>query len=302
MNELHLFIVNPGAGKGKEQKILPDRIRTAADSLRVSAEIFIPTAPGEAAAHIRKRAKETDFLRVYACGGDGTVNEAANALWDLPNAALGVYPCGSGNDYVKSLPGGPCRDLAALMQGETAMVDLVDVNGMKCCNMTNIGFDALVAHRMGLFRRVPFISGPLAYSLAVAVGLISRMSWQIRAEFDDNEVVEGAFMLSAIGVGRVCGGKYKALPTASLTDGLMDVCMLRRVPRWKFPGLIGVYKSGTHLEDPRVADIVTYRRCKSLRLRFNRPACRSVDGELEKGCEFTLKVLPEALRLILPKA
>ena len=304
MKEQHLFIINPHAGKGKEQATLPERIRDAAQELGVEAAVCIPEHPGDARDAIAKAAAGGGSLRVYACGGDGTVKETVNAAAHFENVSVGIYPCGSGNDYVKSLPAdiSLCRDLKALMRGEICRMDLVDVDGELCCNMTNIGFDALVAHRMRLFRRIPLVTGPLAYSLAVVAGVVSRMSWTMKATFDDGEEIVGPFMLCAAGVGRVCGGKYMALPTAKLNEGIMDVCMLRQVPRRRFPSLIGIYKAGRHLEDPRVAGIVTYRRCKSLRLRLDRPAARAVDGEIVKGTEFNLQIRPGALRLILPKA
>ncbi|MBQ3095522.1 MAG: YegS/Rv2252/BmrU family lipid kinase [Clostridia bacterium] len=304
MEELHLFIINPHAGKGKEQAVLPERIRAAAQELGVEAVVCIPAHAGDARKAIEEAAVGGRPLRVYACGGDGTVKETVNAAAPFENASVGIYPCGSGNDYVKSLPTdiALCRDLKALMKGTICRMDLVDVDGELCCNMTNIGFDALVAHRMRLFRRIPLVTGPLAYSLAVGAGVVSRMSWTIKATFDGNEEIAGPFMLCAAGVGRVCGGKYMALPTAKLNEGIMDVCMLRQVPRRRFPSLIGVYKAGRHLEDPRVAGIVTYRKCKSLKLSLDRPAARAVDGEIIKGTEFHLQIRPGALRLILPKA
>ena len=304
VEELHLFIINPHAGKGKEQAVLPERIRAAAQELGVEAVVCIPAHAGDARKAIEEAAVGGRPLRVYACGGDGTVKETVNAAAPFENASVGIYPCGSGNDYVKSLPTdiALCRDLKALMKGTICRMDLVDVDGELCCNMTNIGFDALVAHRMRLFRRIPLVTGPLAYSLAVGAGVVSRMSWTIKATFDGNEEIAGPFMLCAAGVGRVCGGKYMALPTAKLNEGIMDVCMLRQVPRRRFPSLIGVYKAGRHLEDPRVAGIVTYRKCKSLKLSLDRPAARAVDGEIIKGTEFHLQIRPGALRLILPKA
>lgn len=304
LEELHLFVINPYAGKGKEQASLPEKIRAAANELGAEAIICIPTHPGDAQEAIAKAAAGGRPLRVYACGGDGTVNETVNAAVPFDNVSVGIYPCGSGNDYVKSLPMDVklCRDLKKLMQGDVRRVDLVDVDGVYCCNMTNIGFDALVAHRMRLFRRFPLISGPVAYSLAVVAGVISRMSWNVKATFDDQEVIEGPFMLCAAGTGKVCGGKYVALPTAKLDEGIMDVCMLRQVPRRRFPALIGIYQAGRHLEDPKVAGIVTYRRCKTLKLTLDRPAARAVDGEIIKGTEFNLRICPGALRLIVPRA
>lgn len=299
---LHLFIVNPAAGKGREQRSLPARILSAAEKLGVRAEVFVQGAAGEGKKKIRELAAKWEQLRVYACGGDGTVNEVINGAWDLENVSVGVYPCGSGNDFVKSLPNTEkYADITALMQGGVQNMDLLDVNGRKCCNMTNLGFDALVAYRMLLFKRIPLVSGPLAYSLAVAAGLLSRMSYGIRAVVDGTQTISGKFMLCAVGSGQVCGGKYYALPRAKPDDGLLDACFLRQVPRRKFPSLIGVYKAGDHLEDARVSNVVTYRQCTTLTVETDRPAYLAVDGEITRGTSFTYRLLPGALRMIIPE-
>lgn len=162
----HYFILNPAAGKGAALRLIP-AIREA-----FQGEDFIlhqSAAPGEATEYVRGecRLHQGEALRFYACGGDGTVNEVARGLLEAENAALGVVPCGSGNDLVKSFPGRDFLDLWAQRAGETVPMDLMEFCGRTAVNLCNCGLDADVAHNMPLFRRLPGVSGSMAYQLSI---------------------------------------------------------------------------------------------------------------------------------------
>ncbi len=303
MRVKHLFIINPTAGRGETQKTLPERIRAAAEALGAAAEIYETKAAGDDGGDfIRSRAAEGEALRVYACGGDGTLNDVINGAADLPELSVGVLPCGSGNDFAKMMPAPEkCGDPAELMRAPARECDLMEVNGRRCCNMTNLGFDALVAHRMLLFKRLPLVSGPMAYSMAVVAGLFSRMSYRMKARFDSGEELEGPYMLCAVGNGAVCGGGFRALPRADIRDGKMDCCFVRQVSRFAFPALIGSYAKGTHLDDPRLAKICFYRQCRELTVETDRQASLAVDGEDNRGRRFVYRILPGAARVVMPE-
>ena len=162
----HYFILNPAAGKGAALRLIP-AIREA-----FQGEDFIlhqSTAPGEATEYVRGecRLHQGEALRFYACGGDGTVGEVVRGIQKHPRAALGVIPCGSGNDLVKSFPGRDFLNLPGQLVGETAAMDLIEFCGRTAVNLCNCGIDADVAHNMPLFRRLPGVSGSMAYQLSI---------------------------------------------------------------------------------------------------------------------------------------
>ena len=96
----HLFIVNPVAG-GKDRTA--EITALAGQTLQSSGalfEVYVTKAPMDACDKIRADAAEGGELRVYACGGDGTLNECVNGAAGLQNVAVTHFPCGTGNDFI----------------------------------------------------------------------------------------------------------------------------------------------------------------------------------------------------------
>ena len=131
----HLFIVNPVAGGkdrheyGAEQAhlALHGRAEQARRALEVSKdayEVYVTTAPMDACAKIESEAASGEELRVYACGGDGTLNECVNGAVGHANVAVTHFPCGTGNDFIKMFGEEKERffDLAELVRGEVRQI------------------------------------------------------------------------------------------------------------------------------------------------------------------------------------
>ena len=97
----HLFIINPAAGGHNRSKEYCETIHKICRARKVSYEIRISTAPGEAVRLTREAAQTGEELRIYACGGDGTLNEVVNGAKGYSNVAVTVFSGGSGNDFVK---------------------------------------------------------------------------------------------------------------------------------------------------------------------------------------------------------
>ena len=98
----HLIIFNPAAGKANDGgAAFEQKIKESFEGL--DYEIYKTTGPRAVVdflkGYLKKNAKDT--VRVYACGGDGTVNEAVNGMVDFDNAELAILPTGTGNDFVK---------------------------------------------------------------------------------------------------------------------------------------------------------------------------------------------------------
>ena len=96
----HVFLINPHAGKQDQTA----RIRALADRLAAAHNLdcrcLLTDRPGGAEVLSRALAEAGEPVRIYACGGDGTVHEAANGIAGFPNAAMTVIPAGTGNDFL----------------------------------------------------------------------------------------------------------------------------------------------------------------------------------------------------------
>ena len=103
----HVFILNPAAGKREGKESLRSQIEQACLARGVDFVIHVTGQAGEATSFVDAfctREPDTQ-LRFYACGGDGTLSETVNGAYGHPNAAVGVIPVGTGNDFVRNFSG-----------------------------------------------------------------------------------------------------------------------------------------------------------------------------------------------------
>lgn len=162
----HLFILNPAAGKRGTTKQLEGLL----DRLRVPHEVVYTGGAGDAERFAREAAAAGAPVRIYACGGDGTLNEVVNGAAGYENAAVTNVPKGTGNDFLKIF--GPdyrkiFYDLEALAQGPQTAFDLIDCNGRLGIDVVCAGVDARIAADVHRYKDWPLVTGKGAYVLAL---------------------------------------------------------------------------------------------------------------------------------------
>ncbi|MBO4837447.1 MAG: YegS/Rv2252/BmrU family lipid kinase [Clostridia bacterium] len=296
----HIFIVNPDSGP--QDATASIRRQIAAANAENFAEIHVTRATGDATQYVSKLCSETtEELRFYACGGDGTLNEVVNGAAGHPHAAVGCWPCGSGNDFVKYYGGKQAfLNLPAQLSAAVTPIDLIRVNERYAVNVVNIGFEAKAAARMVSFRRIPLFQGPRSYYPAVVTTLIDGLKNPFRIALDGEKIFDGNILLCTFANGGYVGGSFHCAPRADMADGLLEICMVTPVSRLRFAKLIGFYQRGEHLDNPAMKDCVTYRRARKAEIESDREFLICLDGEILKGTRFTIQSILGALRLILP--
>ena len=294
----HIFIVNPHSGP---ENAAP-AIQRAVEGLP-ACEVYVTQGVNDATGFVRGICRSTmEELRFYACGGDGTLNEVVNGAAGCAHAAVGCYPCGSGNDFVKYYGGRRAfLDLRGLTEAPCHPVDLIRVNDRYAVNVVNIGFEAKAAARMVNFRRFPLFRGPRSYYPAVISTLIDGMKNAFRVVADGETLCDGKILLCTFANGEYVGGSFRCAPRASVSDGMLEVCMVRPLSRLSFGRLIGLYQRGEHLDSPKMKDVIVYRRARKIEVTAPRECMICLDGEIEAGERFTVECVPAALRFIVPK-
>ncbi len=310
MGTLHLFIINPAAGKRDQTEEVTRSIRDAFDRdpllKHEEYEIAVTAAPGDATRITEQRAAQhTDPLRVYACGGDGTLNEVVCGAAEKPHVAVCPVPVGSGNDFIKyfdDIPPERFLDVAACVHGEETSCDLMKVNDHYCLNIASVGLDAITAARQQKVKKIPLVSGGVAYKIALLFSFLTSMKNPIRPVVDGREetVGKGNLAIAAAGNGRFYGGGFKATPTANISDGLIDFIAIPTISRFKFLKYVGDYQKGLHMESMK--EYLFYRRCKTVKLLSDKPVVVQADGEIFRLKDPTIRMIPGALRVILPRA
>ena len=275
----HVFIVNPCAGK-KDQRA---RIYEMADRLRdrhgLDCACMLTDRPGGGADMARKLAETGEAVRLYACGGDGTVSEVANGIAGFPNAAMTCIPTGTGNDFLKNFGPDAARfaDVENLWNGEERQLDLIDCNGRQCLTIACSGIDARVAESVHELGDSPLLSGRGSYLAAVAVNFLFRgigRHWRVTL---DGEVIEDDFALVSMCNGRYYGGGSTPVPEARMDDGILHTVLVKNISRLKFARLFGPYSNGRYRAlPPELIRVVTAR---NVRIQSETDIVTCLDGE-----------------------
>ena len=296
----HLFIVNPTAGGSDKTAEVRARVEDAFRARQEPYELYVTCAPMDAARKIREEAESGEPLRVYACGGDGTFNECVCGAALRANVAVCPFPPGTGNDFCRMFGEEKelFRDLAALLAGTERPIDLIDCNGRYSANICSVGIDARIGTEVHKYSRIPLVGGSAAYVVSAAVNMFKGIATEMTVRCDGIERHEKFSLICACN-GRYYGGGFNPCPDAMPDDGIMDVYIVKKVNLIQFAALIGKYAAGQADELPR---FVTHVRCTdTLEIDFARQDVVNVDGEALYTDRVRMRMLPKALKLIVPR-
>lgn len=295
----HLFLINPAAGKKDGTYDCSERIHQLCRERGLDYRIRVSKKPGDLTAYAREAAQRAEAVRIYACGGDGTLNEVVNGLAGCENAAVTHYPIGTGNDFVKifSAPS-KFRDLPALLDDpEESRFDLISCGGRMAVNICSMGLDARIGTETARYKRLPLLSGPGAYLASAAVNFIRGIHAPYTVEVDGQRFT-GERTMICICSGRWYGGGFNPVPEAEPDDGLLDVLLVEPVTRLEVAKLIGLYKAGRYKELPQW---VRHFRTAAVRVISEKPSVVNLDGEAAWETDVTFRALPRALRFFYPR-
>ena len=297
------FILNPKSGRSRKKKNIETLIKRACRKRKINYHIYYTTCPGDASEYVRSMVRISQDKQRFIClGGDGTLSEIVNSAPANPNVEFGVIPSGSGNDFIRNFTNtSRFESITAQLDGNVMSLDLLKVNDYYCVNMVNIGFDCLAAKAAEKYKKLPFISPGLSYAIGVISTLTDKLGMKMKHIRDNGEVLEDEYTLTTIANGRYCGGGYMSNPIASLYDGMMDVCVIKKVARPTFISLIGCYRKGKHLDKKRTQKLITYTQEKHYKMEFDNPVPICIDGEIKGAKTINFSVIPCGLNFVVPK-
>lgn len=292
-----VYIINPAAGKQDDTVELTRRIR---DVYGDGCKILVTTGVGDAMAKARAEAETGDEVRIFACGGDGTSFEVLNGIVGYKNAAIGVVPIGSANDFIKyfgfdSKP--RFLDIKRQKNGTLFPIDLIKAGDKYCMNQCCAGLDAQVADIMQRYKRLPLVSGSMAYNLAVVRAMLGKLGIKMKVTADGKVFKEGSVLFAVCANAQVYGGGYISAPEANVSDGLLDCVTIDTVSKLQVPGLLPKYKAGKHRE----LDVCTMGKCKTFEFSAEKPIPVSLDGEIIHTDNFICEVVEDGINFVLPE-
>lgn len=298
----HLFIINPAAGSYNRTDEYSRIIHKVCRARKADYTILVSTAPGEAVRIARKASELAaamgEELRIYACGGDGTLNEAVTGALGFDNVAVTVFSGGSGNDFVKIFDEPKAFfDLHRLMDAEETTFDLIRCNDDIALNICSVGLDARVGTDIARFKRHPLFRGSRAYIASTVSNVLKGVSEHYVVEIGE-ERFDGEFTFVCVCNGRFYGGGFNPMPEADPADGQLEVLLVKKVSLLEVAALIGKYKNGRYRELP---DQILFRKTDSLRILCDKPAVINLDGERRCAREIQLSLAKEKIRFFYPK-
>ena len=231
---------------------------------------------------------------VVAVGGDGTVNEVVNGL-DGSDVAFGIIPIGTANDFARQtgIPLDADHAMDVILQREPLRIDTAMMNGRRFLNVSSGGVGAEATAETPSDAKESL--GMLAYAITGVRKLVDlaphRARFRARGLDLDTE-----FLLFAVGNGRTTGGGTMITPRASVTDGLLDVCIVEAMPRAEFAKLVLRVRNGGHVG----SDGVHYLQVPSIDITSAEPISVNVDGESSDAGRLQYEARRGDLRIHLP--
>ncbi|MDQ2866959.1 MAG: diacylglycerol kinase family lipid kinase [Verrucomicrobiota bacterium] len=283
-------VLNPKAGSVGDVAA----IRARLEALRPS-EFLVSQRPEEATAFARQAAAAGVELIVSA-GGDGTLNEVVNGIAET-NTAIALVPLGTGNDFARSIR---IPDLetafAQIASANFRAIDLVRVTSDAVRHYVNVssgGFSGLVDEKLTPEMKQTW--GPLAYLRSAAAAFSDLRAYRTQIVLDDTQTLEEHLYNVIIANGSYVAGGIPIAPSASLTDGLLDIVLLRASSNTALALVAPQILLGKHLD----SDAVVFLRARKVSLKSQPGMWFNVDGELVGNEPATFEALPRALRCIV---
>ncbi len=312
-----MIIVNPAAGMGRGRKKYEEIKKWFSEnavSLGIDYKIFLTERSGKKTAlALAQRAVKENCDLIVVAGGDGTINQVAQAAVES-GIPIGFVRSGSGNDFCKAndIPQDTAEALKVAFMGRVKKIDVGKVNRRIFVNVFGVGLDARVAKEAARLKRWPFIfPKSVLYLRALLKELFFSPEYlDLEIRFIDKKGRErkgaGRATLVSIANGPTCGGMFRLAPEAQFDDGLLDICWVEETSSRRVLKFIPKAIKGTHLKVKEVAKDRNGKLLQAsfiiLRSRNYRNIPYHLDGEVADKNKNTLREAKEYIIFLLPKA
>ena len=294
----HPFIINPAAGSRNQTEDYRKKIAAVCEARGLDYSIRVSGAPGRCCKIAREAAETGEEYRIYACGGDGTLNEVVNGAAGFDNVSVTVFSGGSGNDFARMFSDpNAFKSLERLLDAEEVTFDLIKCNGDYSLNICSVGLDARIGHDVANYKRIPLLSGFRAYAVSTVVNVVRGISEHYVVEVDGQRF-DGNFTMICACNGRFYGGGFCPVPAADPTDSKLEVLLVKDVSRLKVAQVVGAYKDGKYANFP---NLIRHFSTDHVRIICDKPTGINLDGEKKEGTVIDMRIADEKLRFFYPK-
>ena len=287
------FIINPISGTHKKKYSWPEIINRTINTSCFDVRIFFTEGAGHAS-ELAIQQIEEGVPYIVAVGGDGTVNEVAGAVRDT-KAAMGIVPCGSGNGLARHLniPLKLANALKLINNASVISIDYGMVNDIPFFCTFGAGFDAVISHSFAMSKKRGFRT----YISIIVKEFFKYRSRKYELKIDGNKFKTRALMITIANSAQFGNNGYIS-PHADITDGKLDVCIVRPFPKFHAVLLaLRLLRKNIHKSS-------YYRMIKGKKIVIKRKHEGDVhlDGEpCTMGKKLKIRIVPQGLNVMVGK-
>lgn len=293
-----VFLVNPISGT-KSKQLLPDSILTAAKQYGQKAEILPTVASGDYT-FVKQKIEEEGITDVILCGGDGTVNTVVQQLLHT-NVNFGIVPMGSGNGLALTakIPRIMASALQIVFTGTPKYIDAFSINQSFACMLCGIGFDAKVAHDFAQQKK----RGLFTYAEQSIKNFFLAKPYSFEIKLPESTLQTEAFFISVANSNQF-GNQFTIAPRASLSDGLLDIVVVSKMAKMRFPVSVLLQVLGINALTDKHAlskNGILYFQTDTLKIKNIDSAPIHIDGEPKETIkQLDIRIIPQCFKLIQP--
>lgn len=293
MKEKILFIVNPISGHHDKSKF-PSIVEKLIDKDKYDYTITL-TEYGGHAVELTKQAIDNQYDIIVAVGGDGTINEVATTMIGA-SQTFAIVPYGSGNGLARHLhlPLKPDKVITEVInKGVKSKIDTAAMNGVPYISIAGVGFDAIIAD---FFAQDPH-RGIKTYVKLVTKEYLHFQPKKYHLILDGKEEIDCEPFFISFANSNQFGSNAVVSPTASLNDGLLDVCIFKK------PNMLQVPYVATHLLTKKIdrTHFVDIHKAQKIQVIRENDEIANIDGEaVMMPKDITVEINPLSLNILLP--
>ncbi len=300
MNRKFIYFINPISGTLKKAKLL-EIIKKSTEEKNIPFEILHTNALGNYE-YLYKKITTEKITDIIICGGDGTVNQIAQALLGI-NINIGIIPMGSGNGlaFAAKIPKQIHKALAIIFNNHVVYIDSFYINKKFSCMLCGLGFDAQVAQDFAKQKK----RGLITYVKQSLKNFVAAKTYTFNLIVDDDMFATQAFFIS-IANSNQFGNNFTIAPQASLHDGLLDIVIVNKMSKARM--LWSIFKQIRNgqvrpYEDKKYHRTdIGYFQTKKITIQNPQLTPLHIDGDPAiTAAVFEIEIIEKAFRLLMPK-
>ncbi|MFT3681828.1 MAG: YegS/Rv2252/BmrU family lipid kinase [Ferruginibacter sp.] len=299
MSRRIIYLTNPISGTRNKAAMLK-LVETNTKQRGIPYEIVPTNAAGDYS-FLSEKIKKEGITDIVICGGDGTVSQAAASIRN-ENINFGIIPMGSGNGlaFAAKIPKKVEKALDIVFDGKAEYIDSFFINGTFSCMLCGLGFDAQVAHDFAKQSK----RGLATYVKQTVNNFFKAKPYTFSLNCDGKTIDAEAFFIS-IANSNQFGNQFTIAPRASLTDGLLDIVVVKKMSKMKLLwSILKQVRAGEIREYDEHSfykkDVVYFQTAK-LEIENTDNAPLHIDGDpVNNSKKFMIEIIPAAFKLIQP--